>query len=70
MPKFVMKKRTGDVWKILEVGQWVKVHRGLNTKPTSKPVGYVGYNFFPYNKPGKYKPVECLTDSCGNKVYA
>lgn len=58
MPKYVMRRTTGDVWMQINTGKWQKVHRGINTKITSKPIGYIGYGFFPHNKPGKYRPVE------------
>lgn len=60
MPSYYMRRVTGDVWESVnaEKGIWKKVHRGINTKRTSKPVGYIGYGFFPFTKPGKYRKVE------------
>lgn len=61
MRELIVRKTTGDVWEYTgRKGQWKKIHRGYNTKRTSKPVGYIGYNFYPYSKPGKYRKAELV----------
>lgn len=70
--RYIRKNTTLDVWESVdaEEGLWVKVQRGVFTKPTSKPVGYAtGPNFFPFSKPRKYHEVVKVDGLCGPEFW-
>lgn len=54
--KYAKKTKTGALWGYLRPGVWIKLSCGSKHCNT-QPVGYIGFNFHPENKPAKW----CVT---------